>query len=169
MVNFINDTGSKTDLVTVGGISCGCGGNYLTLRKLTCEGFFDRLKRICRTGKAHCTVYVRTTGEGVSDRAADTGSRTAEGLDLGGMVMCFVLEEEEPGLALSVCLYLDLYGTSVDLLRLIKLIKFAHLAKALSSEGTDVHKVLRLGPSDRLSCSEVIVVGLFKKLVLELY
>ena len=43
MIKLVNHTGCKTDLVTVGGISCRRGGDYLSLGKLTLNGLGNGL------------------------------------------------------------------------------------------------------------------------------
>ena len=169
MIKLVYLTCRKTDLVTVGGVACRRGGDDLSLRELTLDGVLDRHEGICRTGNSHCRIYVASARKGVTDSAADTGCRAAEGLDLGGMVVCFVLEEKEPVFVLAVNGHLYLYGTRVDLLGFVELVESAFLLEDLCRNGADVHEVLGLGSAERGSCGYIVVVSLLEELVLKAY
>ena len=96
--------------------------------------------RIAGTGDAHGLIDVRAAGQGVADAAADAGRRAAEGLDLGGVVVRLVLEEEQPVLVLAVHVNLDLDGTGVDLLALVETREGPPLLEILRTDGAHVHE-----------------------------
>ena len=169
VVELIDLTRSQTDLVTVGGVACRRSGHDLTLGKLAGDGFGNGNEGICAAGDTHGRVNVGTAGERIADRAADAGSRAAEGLDFRRMVVGLVLEKEEPGLFFAVDLDLDLDGAGVDLLGFVKLIQLARLLERLACERTDVHQIDGLGSAERLAGGDVFVVSLREKLVLEGY
>ena len=98
MVNFIHNAGGKADLVAVGGIASGGGGDDLPLGQLAGDGLGHGSQRVGRAGDAHGAVDVAPPGQGVTDGAADAGGRAAEGLDLRGMVVGLVLEQQQPRL-----------------------------------------------------------------------
>ena len=167
MIYLIHNTCCKADLVTVGGISCRSTGYDLTLRELTLDGLAHRLQRICRSGYSHCRINVGAAGQGVSYCAADTGCGAAEGLDLCGVVMCFVLEEEEPFLRSSVYLYIYLYRAGIDLLRFIKLIELALLFEITNCKGSNVHKANRLCSAKLLTGIDILLVCLLDEGILK--
>ena len=70
---------------------------------------------ICGACDAHCLVDVAAARKRVADSAADAGSCATKRLNLGWMVVSLVLEEEEPVFIFTVNVYLDLYGTGVNL------------------------------------------------------
>ncbi|VWL96079.1 Uncharacterised protein [Collinsella intestinalis] len=132
--------GGKADLVAVGGIAGGCGGHDLALGQLAGDGLGDGDGRVGRTGDAHGLVDVRAAGERVADRTAHAGGRAAEGLDLGGVVVGLVLEEEQPVLVLAVDVDGHLDGAGVDLLGLIEVGEDPLLLKPLGADGAHVHE-----------------------------
>ena len=77
------------------------------------------------------------------------------------MVVSFVLEHKEPVLKLAVNIYLDLYGTSIDLFGLVKILENAFLFQLLCADGSDIHKSDGLAFSAQLfSCVDVLVICL---------
>ena len=92
MIDFVYLTGSQTDLVAVGAVTSCCGGNDLLLWKFTLDGIFKWGQRVSCTGNTHCLIYISTTGQRVTDCTAQTGCCTAEWLNLGWVVVSFVLK-----------------------------------------------------------------------------
>ena len=92
VVELIDDAGGKADLVAVGSITC-CGGLAdRPLGELAGECFAHGLQGAGRTRQAHRTVDIRAAGKRVTDRTADAGRRAAEGFDLRGVIVRFVLK-----------------------------------------------------------------------------
>ena len=83
--------------------------------------------------------------------------------------MCFILEQEQPILLFSVYLDLDLNGTSVDLLALVKTGELAVYLEITGSKGCDIHEVLRLCSAELLSGLDISVVCTLYLLILELH
>ena len=147
MVEFVYQAGCKTDLVAVRGVTSGSRGAQLALGQLVGQGLGQRNGRVTGTGYAHCLIDIGTTGQRVTDGAAKAGSRTAEGFDLGRMVVGLVLEHEQPFLGLAVHLNGDLDRAGVDLLGLVEVLEVAALFEYLCGSGCDVHE------GDRTLCS----------------
>ena len=87
-------------------------------------------------------MHVRSAGEGISDTSTDTGCRAAEGLDLCGVVVSFVLEHKEEVAVLTVDVCGNVNGAGVDLLALVKLGELASLFEHLYCDGCDIHQSL---------------------------
>ena len=107
------------------------------------EGLRQRYGRVTRTGHAHRLINVGATGQRVADRTAEAGSRAAERLDLGRVVMGLVLEHEQPVLVVAVHECLHLNGAGVDLLGLVDILQVAALFEHLSRNRTHVHQRYR--------------------------
>ena len=168
VVEFIDLTGSKADLVTVGGVAGSGRRDDLSLRELTCHRFGNGNGRVSGTGHTHCSIDIGTTGQRVTDRAADTGSRTAERFDFGRVVMGFVLEEEQPVFHLTFHFDLHLDGARIDFLGFIELVELADAAQILCGERTDVHQIDRLGSAELRTGRNVIVVGRLEQRIVKL-
>ena len=120
MIDFGHLTGSKADLVAVGGVTGGSRLRQLALGQLAGDGFRYRRARIAAARHAHGLIDIRAARERITDAAANTGGSAAEGFNLGGMVVRLVLEHEEPVLRLAVNSGADVNGAGVDFLALIE-------------------------------------------------
>ena len=170
VVDLVHLTGSQTDLVAVGGVTGGCGGDQLTLGQLAGHGLADRLERVACAGDAHSLIDVAAAGQRVADGTADAGSSTTEGLDLGGVVVGLVLEQEQPVLVLAVDVALDLDGAGVDLLRLVQILQDALLLQFLGTNGGKVHHAAGLVLAAQLGAhGHVAVKGLLHHSVIDLH
>ena len=174
MINLVYETGSKTDLVAIGGVARSSCLAQLALRQLVFEGLRQRYGRVTRTGHAHRLINVGATGQRVADRAAEAGSRAAERLDLGRVVMGLVLEHEQPVLIVAVHECLHLNGAGVDLLGLVDVLQVAALLEHLSRDRTHVHQRYRTLRSlflavDFYAGSHVAVKCVLHHLIFELY
>ena len=74
---------------------------------------------VCETGTvacdAHCLVDVASARKRVANSAADAGSCATKRLNFGWVVVSLVLKEEEPVFICTVNVYLDFYGTGINL------------------------------------------------------
>ena len=84
--------------------------HQLALGQLAGNGFAHGHGRIRRAGHPHRAVDICPAAQRIADRAADTGGRAAEGFNLCGMVVGLVLEQQQPGLFLSVGFHFDLHS-----------------------------------------------------------
>ena len=168
MIDLIDETGREADLVTIAGVTVGCGCHELTLWQLTLHGLLYRYGRIAGTGDTHRLINIASAGQRITDRATDTGGRTTERLDLGRVVMGLVLKEQEPVLILAIDIDLDLYGAGIDLLRLIELLELSFLLQHLRSEGTDIHEVDRLRAVQLLAGCDVTIPCLLELRISEI-
>ena len=142
VVELADHTGGKADLVAVGGIARRGGGTQLALGQLTGQRLVHGGAGVAAAGDAHGLIHIGAAGQRVTDRAADAGGRTAEGLDLGGVVMGLVLEHEQPVLLLAVHVHGDVDGAGVDLLALVQVGQLAALFQHLGAQRAHVHQGL---------------------------
>ena len=146
-IDFPHVGGGKTDLVAVAGIA---GGGLLgdhPLRQLARDGFGHGSIDIAGAGHAHRLIHVGAPGERVADGAAEAGRRSAEGLDLGRMVMGFVLELEEPFLGLTVHIDIHEDAAGVVLLAHVQVVQLALLAQPAGADGRELHQAAGLVPA----------------------
>ena len=170
VVDLIHLTGSKADLVAVGGIACGSSGHQLALGQLAGQRLTDRLERVACAGDAHGLIDVAAAGQRVTDGTADAGSCTTEGLDLGGMVVGLVLEQEQPVLILTVHIALDLDGAGVDLVGLVQIFQDALLLQLLGTDGGKIHHAAGLVlPAQIGAHGHVAVKGLLHHGIVDLH
>src|SRR5699024_7690194 len=144
VVDLIHLAGGQADLVAVGGIARGRGGDQLALGQLAGQSLADRDQGVAYAGDAHGLIDVAAAGQGVADGAADAGGRAAEGLDLGGVVVGLVLEQEQPVLILAVHIALDLDGAGVDLVALVQVLQDAALFEGFGADGGHIHQATGL-------------------------
>ena len=136
--------GGEADLVAVTGIA---GGRLLRdhpLRKFAGDGVRDAGRDVTGAGDTHRLIDIGTAGERVPDRAAQTGGRTAEGLDFRGMVVRLVLELQEPLLRLSVHVHVHEDAAGVVLLALLQVVQFALLAEPAGADRGEFHQAAGL-------------------------
>ena len=162
--------GGKTDLVAVAGIAGGGGGHQLALGQLAGHRFGNRLQRVGSAGDAHRLIHIAASGQRVADGTADAGGGTAERLDLGGVVVGFVLEQEQPILQFAVHIALNFDGAGVDLLALVQVFQYAALLQRLGGDGGAVHQgaVLLVAPGFGAQC-HIAVKGSLHHLVVDLH
>ena len=85
-------------------------------------------------------IDVGPAGKGVPDGAADTGSRTAERFDFGGVVVGFVFEHEEPRLYFTVHIHVHLYGAGVNFAGFLQVGQGSGMFQILCADGGYVHQ-----------------------------
>ena len=168
VIEFVDLAGGKTDLVAVAGVAGGSGGHELALRQLALERLGHGDGGVAGAGDAHGLVYVAAARERVADGAAHAGGGTAEGLDLGRVVVGLVLKQEQPVLLLAVDIDLHLDGAGVDLLGLVDIGHDAGLLKVLGADSAHVHEADGLGVATELVAHlHVAVEGLLHHSVID--
>ena len=140
VVELVDLAGGKADLVAVARIAGRGGGHELALGQLAFHGLRNGYRGVGRARDAHGLVDVAAPAQGVADAAADAGGRAAEGLDFGGVVVGFVLEEEEPVLVLAVDVDLHFHGAGVDLFRFVEMLEDALALQVLGADRAHVHQ-----------------------------
>ena len=161
--------GGEANLVAVAGVAGRGGGHELALRELAGAGGGDGDRRVGGAGDAHGLVDVAAAGQRVADGAADARGRAAERLDLRGVVVRLVLEEEQPVLVLAIHVHLHLDGAGVDLLGLVEVLEDALLLEPLGADGAHVHETDGLGVAAELVADlEVLVERGLDDLVIDL-
>ena len=161
VIDLGNMAGGKADLVAVGAVAVGCPYRDLTLGQLAGDGILHRHQGICRAGNTHRLVYIGAAGQRIPDGASQTGCRTAEGLDLGGVVVGYVLEHEDPVLFPVFGVHLDLHGACVDLLALVQIRQLAVRLQLPYSYSGHIHQGQRLVvPAQLPADPQVFVIGI---------
>ena len=110
MIDFPDFTGRKPDLVAIARISLCSACNQLFLWKLSLQRLRYRDCRVRRACHAHCLINIASAGKRIADGAAKAGRRAAERLDFRRMIVCLVLEENQPLLALGAIAVICLNG-----------------------------------------------------------
>ena len=170
VVELRHVAGGQADLVAVGGVARRGGLGDLPLGQLALQGLLHRGAGVAAASEAHGLVDVYPAGEGVADAPADAGGRAAEGLDLGGVVVGLVLEQEQPVLVLAADIALDLDGAGVDLLRLVQILQDTLLLQFLGTNGGKVHHAAGLVLAAQLGAHRhVAVKGLLHHGVVDLH
>ena len=100
------------------------------LWKLARHGVGNREIDVSCTCHTHCLIYISTARERVTDCTAKTCCGTAERLDLCRMVVCLVLELEEPLLSGHLTLvvhdiHINVYAACIILFADLHIIKKA--------------------------------------------
>ena len=162
VIELVHLAGSQTDLVAVGAVACGGLGDDGALGQLALHGLLDGSQGVGSAGNAHSGIHIRTAGQGVTDGAAHAGGCAAKGLDLSGVVVGLVLEEEQPVFLAVVGVHLDLHGAGVDLFGLVQARHLALLLQVLGHQGANVHEVDGLGAVQALAHGQVLIPGLLE-------
>ena len=110
MVDLLDQSCGKTDLIAVTGISLCSSRDKFLLWKFILESLGYGNRRVCRASHAHCLINIASSGKRIADRAAKTCGRAAERLDLGGMIVGLIFEEDKPLLCLRTVAVIHLYG-----------------------------------------------------------
>ena len=140
MVQLVDLTRGKADLVAVARVAMRRRRHDLALGQLARKRLGNGRMRVSGTRHAHGLVHVGATGQRIADATANARCRATEGLDLGGMVVRLVLEEEQPVLILTVDVNLDLDGAGVDLLAFVEAREDALALEVLRTDGAHVHE-----------------------------
>ena len=145
MIQFGHMPGSQADLVAVGRIpGRGCLGD-LALRQFARQGLRQRGPRVRAAGQAHGLVDIDTSGQRVTDTAADAGCRPAERFDFRRVVVRFILEHQQPVFfpAVNDCRYMDRAG--IDFFGFIQLRQKVSLLQGLGPDRGQIHQGFRPG------------------------
>ena len=158
MVQLVNLAGSKTNLVAVRRIAGSSGGNQLTLGELAFERFRNRSGRIACAGYAHRLINIAAARKRVADSATYTRCRATEGLDFRGVVVGFVLEQEQPILFFAVNVDLALYRAGINFIGLVEPLKAAMRTQVLGANGAHIHQAYRLMLATQLGAHSKILL-----------
>ena len=155
--------GGQADLIAVGGVACRSARGDLPAGQLAVESLFKGHGGVAAAGDTHGLVHIGTAGQGVTDGAAQAGGRAAEGLDLGGVVVGFVLKLDQPSFRLAVDGHRRLDGTGVDLFAFVQVRHQALLPQVLAADGGHIHQGhgLVLTHIQLFPQGQVILQGLF--------
>ena len=105
----------KADLISVRGIALHGFLRNLRLRKLVGKSLLPPFQHISRTADPHCLINEAPSGQGVSNRSADTGTGSPKGLNFRRMIVGFIFKLNEPLLFLPIMLYSRKEGTGIVL------------------------------------------------------
>ena len=133
-------TRRQTDLVAVGAVALRRARGDLARGQLAVERPVKGRGGVARACDAHRLINIRASRQRVADGAAEAGRRAAEGLDLGGMVMGFVLELHQPFLGLAVDGNGHLDGAGVDLVALVQIGDHALFLEGFHAHQRHIHQ-----------------------------
>ena len=167
MINLINLSGRKSDLIAVRAVACRSRRDEFSLRKLSCKRFAYRGQWIACSGKTHCAVYIGAARQRVADCAADTGCCAAERLNFRRVIVRFVFKEQQPVLFFTIVLNFDFDRAGVDFIGFVEFGKLALCFQVFCGNRTDVHKAYRLRASEFFTDSKVALIGFLQHLVFE--
>ena len=140
MINFFYIACSQTDLVAIRTVSMGSTSYQFFLRKFTFESFFYRNSRISSTCDTHCLIYISTSGKWITNGTTKTGSCTTKWLNLCRMVVCFILEVDQPFFFLAVYVYRYYDTAGINLIRLFLICKFTFGFQFLHCHKSQIHQ-----------------------------
>ena len=132
--------GREAYLVAIAGVSARSLAADHLLGELPGDGVGDRLAHVARAGDAHCLIYVGPAGERVADGTAEAGGSATERLYLRRMVMCLVLELQQPFLGLSVHGGGHEDAAGVVFGALLQIVQFALGLEIAGAYGSQFHK-----------------------------
>ena len=110
------------------------------LRKFSFQSFFYGYCRVSRTGYTHCLIYISTSGKRVTDCTAKAGSSTTEWLDLSWMIVCLVLEVDEPLFFFSIYVYRNNDTAGIDLVGFFLVSQFSFGFKFFHCHKSKIHQ-----------------------------
>ena len=140
VVNLAHMGRCQPDLIAVTGVARGGLLRNDALRELAFERIGHLLVDIAGTRYTHGLVDVAAPRQRVADSAAQTGRSAAERLDLGRVVMGFVLELQEPLLGRPVDIDIDVYRAGVVLVAHFQVVQQPFLAQVAGADGRHVHQ-----------------------------
>ena len=127
MINLLDQSGRKSDLIAVGRITARRPAHQLLLGQLALKRLRHRHRRISRTRHAHRLIHITASRQGITDRAAKTRRRPAERLDLRRMVVGLILEKDKPLLRHLPVTVIHLHGNhhraGIDLIGFLHVIQ----------------------------------------------
>ena len=85
------------------------------------------------------------------------------------MVMCLILEQEEPRFVLAVYCYVYLDRARIDLLGLIELLESAAQLEILYCNSRKIHEAYRLGAAEQLAGLDIVVKSILQHFIFELH
>ena len=139
-IDFPHVGSCQTDLVAVAGIAAGrLAGNH-PLGQLAGDGIGHFGGDVPGAGYAHGLVHIGTARKRVPDGAAKTGGGSAERFYFRGMVVCLVLELEEPFLHLPVHIHVHEDAAGVVLFTLFQILQLAFEPKPTGAQRCQFHE-----------------------------
>ena len=134
------------------------------------QGVSNRNRRICGTGNTHSLIYITTTGKGITDRTAKTGSGATERLDFRWVIVGFILKEYKPFLShrtfAVVHFHRNNYRAGIDLIGFFHIIQLAVFFQFSHRHQSQIHQtnefVISSG-KNLFSCIQVTLVRGFNR------
>ena len=114
--------------------------HQLFLGKFSLQGILYGNPGIRRSRHPHGLIHIGSSGKGIPDGAAQTGGRSAEGLDLRGMVVGLILEIYQPFLCLSVDFHRHHNAAGVNLFRFLLILQFSFLFQLFHRHQRQIHQ-----------------------------
>ena len=140
MIDLLYIACRKADLVAVGAVASGRLAYQFFLRQFALESFLHAHRRVGGSCHAHRLIDIGPAGKRIPDRAAQTGGCAAEGFDLCRMVVCLVLEVDEPLLFFSIHIHRHHDGAGVDLLGFLLIIQASFRLQFFHGHQGQIHQ-----------------------------
>ena len=148
MIHLADVGRGQSDLIAVARITGSGLEADDALGQFAGQRFAYGLIDISRTRHTHRLIDVAATRQRIADGTAQAGRSTAERLDLGRVVMGFVLELQEPFLGPAIDVHIDENAACVVLLAHLQVIEQSLAAQVTGTDGRQVHQAdaLALAP-----------------------
>ena len=135
----------------------------MSLWQFAFQRFRERRARVGRPGDAHGGINIGTAGERIANGAADAGGSAAEGLDLGRVIVGFVLEEQQPRFFFAIDGDIDMHRAGIDFFGNVFAGEFTVLTKRPCGQKRHVHKTDGLGIAGFLAQRKIGVIGFLQQ------
>ena len=150
MINLFHKARGQSNLIPVGGIAVSSAPHQLFLRQLALQRLRNGNRGVRRSRHTHGLIYITSSGKGISDRTAQTGSRPAERFYLCGMVVCLIFEKYQPFLRLLMVTVIHLHRnhhrTGINLIRLLHVRQLSLFFQLLHGHQRQIHQADELAP-----------------------
>ncbi len=168
MIDLVDLSGGQSDLIAIRAVTCRCRCDQFPLRQLARQCLRDRRQWIPRAGHTHRAVNITSARKRVTDRTAHTSCRTAKWFNFGRVIVCLILEQEQPVFLPTLRLDLDLDGAGIDLFGFVQSVQLALLFEDLRRNRPNVHQSHRFVALDKCSRIQITLIcrlqGLIRKL-----
>ena len=140
-VENLSHAGSRqTHLVTIRRVACRRFERDNPLGQLTLQGLSNGGIYVTCTRHTHRLVDITTSRQRVTDCTTQTGRSTTKGLNLGGVVVCLVLELQEVTLNLAINIYIDEDTASIVLLALLLVVERTNRREVARADSCQIHQ-----------------------------
>ena len=167
MIDLFYQSGCKSDLITIWAVSMCCTTHQFLLRQFSFHRLFYRYGRICCAGYTHCLVYISTSWQWITDCSSKTCCSSTKWFDFCRMVMCLILEVDQPLFFYSVNLNRNNDTAGIDLIGFFLILKFAFFFQLPHCHQCKIHQAYKFvfaSFKDLTVCLKVFFISIFHRL-----